>query len=78
MAKGLILPPYMVSKGLQDISKEGLAPQTTDSVLAAQGTDDSIDEPHLVPATHYDDNSGPPPTKQNNTKLGGLTNKAGT
>lgn len=79
MAK-LVIPPYMQSKGLADISKDGLAVETTDSILAAAGTDDTIGEPNLVPPDPY--GSGPtrggaPPSKENLTKTGGLTTKSG-
>jgi hypothetical protein len=73
--RGLTRPVYMVSKGLQDISREGLAPETTDTILAPNGTDDTLGEAHLVPATPYADSSGAPPTKQPQSKLGGVPSK---
>lgn len=80
MAK-LMKPVYLQNKGLADISKEGLAPETTDSILAANGTDDFLGEDHLVPPAPYggggEANGGAPKNPQPVSKTGGLTTKPG-
>ena len=81
MAK-LRIPPYMQNKGLADISKDGLAVDTTDSRLMAAGSDDTIGEDVLVPPAPFGAGSGEslggaPPTEETKTKMGGQKVKAG-
>ena len=50
-SKGLINPPYMVSKGLQPV--DGMDVTTTDSVPGENYTDDVLGEPNNSPPAPY-------------------------
>lgn len=80
MGKGTLIPPYLQNKSLADISKDGLEPETTDSILAANGTDDFFGEDNNTPPAPYAPATGitgPPKSMENNTKTGGLNTRKG-
>lgn len=63
LQKGLKVPnPYIASKGTADISTEGLAPETTDSVMHTQAVDDTdtVGEDTNAPASPYNSVDGLP------------------